>query len=345
MRLAGQAKLGYYPTPETLTTYLATRLSPPQDAMITALDPCAGTGRALALTTSQLPSRHLYTIEPERERFLDKSDILDVPITQLNSSLEDTIIGHSQFSLLYLNPPYDTHYDNELDNPDQENKKTKTIRKEIYFLRRCLPYLAPGGLLIFIVPEHILSSHLAEYLTTRLTNIEAYRFPEPEYSQFKQIIITGNKKPTNSPGPVVFDLTDFIPSNTSPLTLPTTSLAKLFKTYRPDPEQLDRLWQEKQSALLAPFTPNNANTSATTTPPLPLHLGHLSLLLAAGHINGLLGNGQDRHIVRGQVIKRIAISSAITPTESGTCETTTRRDTYTVSIKTLHPDGHIELLT
>lgn len=344
MRLAATIKLGYYPTPDTLINYLAARLTTTTDQLITCMDPCAGTGRALALATANINNRHLYTIEPERERFLDKTDILDLPITQLNSSLEDTTIAHSSTSLLYLNPPYDQHYDNELDT-DQPAKTTKTIRKEIYFLRRCLPYLAPGGLLIFIVPEHILTPNLAEYLSTRLNNIEAFRFPEPEYSQFKQIIITGNKKQKPEPEPANFELTDFVPSNLEPYTLPTTSHLKLFKTYRPDPEELDRLWTDKQDQLLAPFKPLPTSDNATSTPPLPLHLGHLSLLLAAGHINGLLGQGPDRHVVRGTVIKKTAISSAITPTENGSCETTTRRDCYTVSIKTLHPDGHIEILT
>jgi hypothetical protein len=229
------------------------------------------------------------------------------------------------------------------DNTTDEHR-AKTIRKEIHFLRRTTPYLAPNGLLIFIVPDHILTPNLAEYLTTRYYNLDAYRFPQPEYEDYKQIVITGNKKPKPEPAPVTLELHDF--TEEAPiLTLPQTSAARLFKTSKPNPEDLALLLEPRLNDLLKPITPTTHAELSASTPPLPLHLGHLSLLLAAGHINGILGSGTDRHVVRGTVIKKTSVKNETQPTENGSCHITTRRDNYAVSIKLLRPNGIIETLT
>ncbi len=36
-------------------------------------------------------------------------------------------------------------------------------------------------------------------------------------------------------------------------------------------------------------------------PPVPLHPGHIALLLAAGHLDGAVGEGEEAHLVRGSV--------------------------------------------
>jgi hypothetical protein len=38
-------------------------------------------------------------------------------------------------------------------------------------------------------------------------------------------------------------------------------------------------------------------------PPLPLHSGHIGLLLSCGILNGLVGEGEDGHICCGKVEK------------------------------------------
>ncbi len=48
------------------------------------------------------------------------------------------------------------------------------------------------------------------------------------------------------------------------------------------------------------------NNLQVPRPPLPLHSGHLGLLLAAGKLDGIIGQGVDRHVVKGKVTKVVS---------------------------------------
>lgn len=342
MRLAASIKLGYYPTPPEITDYLKYRI---EDVAVktTCLDPCAGTG--LALKEIAPDNALTYGIEPEPERFRQAKDLLN---QTLNCALEDSTIAHNSFGMLLLNPPYDQHYDNDRHVMESELWKKshgKTIRKEIMFLRRTLPYLAPHGLLIFIVPEHILDEHLNQYLTSRLSCFEAYRFPEELYPEFRQIIIIGNKrheKPQPSAG--LIELHPWTERLYEPLTVPAASPVRLFRA--------NRLLEENVSELLTNHTglrdellPSNRQALKETRPPLPLHVGHLSLMLAAGKINGMMLPGTSkRHIVRGTVNKKQSVAQSFEESEHGTTTITRVRDSYFITVKLLHPDGLLETL-
>ena len=47
MRLAAQAKMGYYPTPESVTETIINHLKRPANGLIRILDPCVGEGTAI----------------------------------------------------------------------------------------------------------------------------------------------------------------------------------------------------------------------------------------------------------------------------------------------------------
>lgn len=72
-------------------------------------------------------------------------------------------------------------------------------------------------------------------------------------------------------------------------------------------------------------------------PPLPLHSGHLGLLLASGCLDGLVGEGDERHIVRGKVAKVIQTYQEVKDkvTEEHQVES------YQVTIKILTREGDI----
>jgi hypothetical protein len=74
---------------------------------------------------------------------------------------------------------------------------------------------------------------------------------------------------------------------------------------------------------------------------LPLHSGHLGLLLAAGKLDGVLGVGPDLHVVKGKVSK---ITSKVQEYKGDVLEER-ELDRYVVSIKILKPDGEIKELT
>src|SRR5207244_4310710 len=75
-------------------------------------------------------------------------------------------------------------------------------------------------------------------------------------------------------------------------------------------------------------------------PLLPLHRGHLGLLLAAGEPDGLVGEGEERHLVRG-IIEKVELESA--DYEDGAMSRRTR-EAFSVKVKALFPNGVIRLI-
>ena len=83
------------------------------------------------------------------------------------------------FDLLFHNPPYHTD--------DQEK------RLEHAFLKKFTPTLKPGGILVHIVPQNRLEIS-AEWLAHRFEGIQVWRFPDPFYRAFKQVVLIGVKR-------------------------------------------------------------------------------------------------------------------------------------------------------
>ena len=146
MRLAAQAKGGYYPTPERVVDLIADLIHTPtgyyyrERESLRILDPCCGAGDALqrlveGLSRPNALSMETYGIELHRDRAEEAEERLD---HVLAADLFATSIANGAFGLLFLNPPYDY---------DSEDKRT-----EHAFLTQTTRYLADDGLLVFIVP-------------------------------------------------------------------------------------------------------------------------------------------------------------------------------------------------
>ena len=115
MRLAAQAKGGFYPTPPGVVDRIAGLVQPPAGRYVKdgetlrILDPCCGAGEALARMAGRL-GRYSSTpietfgVELHRDRAEDARDRLD---RVLAADLFATSMANGAFGLLYLNPPYD----------------------------------------------------------------------------------------------------------------------------------------------------------------------------------------------------------------------------------------------
>ena len=119
MRLAAQAKGGFYPTPPRVVDLLADLMAAPAGAYarrqetLRILDPCCGAGEAVAQLAANLRRRgtlpvETYGVELHRDRADDAAGRLD---RALAADLFQTSIANRAFGLLLLNPPYD--YDAE----------------------------------------------------------------------------------------------------------------------------------------------------------------------------------------------------------------------------------------
>src|SRR5271167_3737308 len=102
MRNVARLKMGYYPLPEAEGVKLRSLLSFAGPA--SAIDPCVGQGAALHLVTSDAEVRRYgVELDAERARLANSSGI-----ETIQGNAFDAIPKPESFSLLYLNPPYDS---------------------------------------------------------------------------------------------------------------------------------------------------------------------------------------------------------------------------------------------
>jgi tRNA1(Val) A37 N6-methylase TrmN6 len=330
-------KMGYYPTPARVVKYIKSFLLFPREPF-TALDPCCGEGLALEQLIADTQAI-TYGVELDQHRAGEaESRIQNV----LKCGIEETRIGHQSCSLLFLNPPYDVA-------TLEEDAEAKTERQEKAFLRMTVPYLMPGGVLVYIIPQTRLNRAIARLLASRFEGVQVFRFPDPEYDDFKQIVVLGVRKAGNSLDESLALKLQKVPNRkleplsearTAQYQVPPSGPLKLFRSTVIDPEELEK--QMAQSPLWRRFDAmTTRNELQVPRPPLPLHSGHLGLLLAAGKLDGVVGDGPDRHVVKGKVTK---VVSKVEEYKGDVLEQR-ELDRYVVSIKILNRNGEIRGLT
>jgi hypothetical protein len=299
-RLESIARAGYYPTPPRVVTVIALHLRPSDTGgkrTMRLLDPCAGTGEAVALLGQHLAAE-TFGIELNDERAATAGEHLD---HVLHTSAFSVRLANGAFSCL-LNPPYD--YDDE------------THRLEHAFLTSLTRALCPGGVLVYLVPQSRLAVS-ARYLSSHYTGIQAFRFPDPEYGSFRQIVLFASRKPKGVNDALAraqleaWSRGDLAPLSDAPLgpTMVVPSLlvgAVLFASLTFDPQQAAEEAQRRgawaQPELAERLWPPDERP---TRPLMPLRRGHLALLIAAGMLNScVLERGDRRVLVKGRTYKK-----------------------------------------
>ncbi len=307
MRLAGQAKMGHYPTPDVVALRIGRALTRAGGGVIRTLDPCCGEGTALVLATEDLGEPvERYGIELNQERAAAAKEKLT---RVLRADLRSTRIANGAFGLVYLNPPYDFSVRTQLDEAAE--------RLELHFLQASLRYLQPQGILVYLIPERRLESRIASLLAYHLEDIQVFRFPGDTYEAFKQIVLFGVRKATpyrdeevlhhlQAIGRLPPDLPERLPAPYRvPVAPQTRSL--LFQNLDVDPEDL--LQEIEAYGLIGSVMErlHSATTAHRLRPLMPLRRGHLALVLASGHLNNeLVRNPRtgERFLVKGRTEKR-----------------------------------------
>ena len=312
MRLAAQAKGGYYPTPERVVNLIADLIHTPSSyyhrerETVRILDPCCGAGDALQRLAELLDRPNsmpieTYGVELHRDRAEEAEKVLH---RTLAADLFQTSIANGAFGLLLLNPPYDW---------DSEDK-----RVEHAFLTQTTRYLAESGLLVFIVPRQRLS-YSARYLSTHYGRLQCWAFPDPEREAFDQVALLGYRKKDPVPdAPAEMRVLEWAFGDPSPLGrrsysnyIPATTPGGdvLFATRTVDP--VAAAAEARRSGLWT-------NTDITDTlwpagdsrtrPLMPLRRGHIAMLVAAGFLNNLVLEGDGRRIlVKGRTSKEMEL--------------------------------------
>lgn len=323
-RIASVAVAGYFPTPTALLPAIAALVTPSVgtnggDAW---LDPCCGKGEALAgILATLYPAvsdregaapRHPVTaqvIELEKTRCDAAKQALrgfasttwGSPDINLGDALRADITttpAEPGVSALYLNPPYDT---------DPRFK-----RLEERFLRRFTAALAPGGVLLYVIPVAALLAS-ADTLASAYRDVAIVRFPDGEYDAFKQVVVVARKRATPLPIPHSGTVAEVTSAAAAPLDLPVLGTPMAPRPYalpvitrRATPGVSIDIRPIAVEAIAGAYRPWGVTTRGGTTrealnvhpvsataglerrfpAAMPLKPGHLAAALAAGVFNG-----------------------------------------------------------
>lgn len=292
----------FFPTPERVVAALGRRLPRPAVGgrrVVRLLDPCAGTGAPAAAIGAALGAQ-TFGVELNEDRAAEARGRLD---RVLCCDAFATRLANGAFSVLFCNPPYH----------DDEEK----LRLEHRFLQHLTRALCPGGVLVFLIPQRRLEVS-ARYLANHYDRLAAWRFPDPEWAAFGQVVLVGVKKPWAAPDTAaerllrawgVEDLPVLPDDPTDSTSLPPVPTAPagevLFASAIPDlreaaaecrragawalPQVAEALWPPDERPV---------------RPLMPLKKAHLGALTASGFVNNtLLEHEGERVLVKGRTVK------------------------------------------
>lgn len=297
MRSVARIKLGYYPLPLSEALRLRALLEFSAEGA-SVLDPCVGTGDALLHLTREATVNR-YGVELDSAR---AATAREAGIETIQGNFFDAHAKTESFSLLYLNPPYDS-----------EVGSFGNKRMELLFLQRSIRWLIQGGVLLMVVPHEQLQE-CVPLLAETCTGFRVFRLTDPESDRFDQVAllairtsISGADYEQNRKKLIAAiwkhpldELSGDEPAVSIPPSAPTSMVYKgLPLDQIEDQIFLSSAWNKTRAFLLP------KEQSAVGRPITPLHGGHVGLLCTAGLLNGVFGTGRDRHIARWRTIKYV----------------------------------------
>jgi SAM-dependent methyltransferase len=299
MRPHGKTKLGFFPLPVPEAERLKKCLAFPEK--FSALDPCVGDGVAFTHLLEGTQARR-YGVEIDANR---AEQAARLGIDMLHANATDVRCAAESFSLLYLNPPYDL-----------ETGQTNNQRLELVFLEHTYRWLKPGGVLLFVIPQPQLKS-CARVLSEHFTDLAVFRLTEPASVQYKQIVVLGMRRKRHQlqRDSALLDSERWLEMLASKpdmeilgdafgrrYQVPSSGPAVLTNAGIPLDEVEDLLVDSaayrQASRVLLP-----KHRDVRGRPLTPLHGGHVGLLCTAGMLNGVFGEGENRHIAHWRSVK------------------------------------------
>jgi SAM-dependent methyltransferase len=342
-RPTSRLRMGYFPLPEAEAHRIRQHVTFPASSF-TALDSCAGEGKALAVITEGTRGQRCG-IELDAYRAEEAKQRLDQVIYGDCFDVECRV---DSFSCALLNPPYDTATDG--DGAGQ--------RLEALFLQHTYRWLKPGGVLILVVPVAQIAV-CGNTLSVQFRDAEVYRLNEPECVQYKQVVVFavrrtrrererlqereisglrleyGRKSRNFDALPVLTDQPQRI------YAVPEADRIELVHRGLPLDEIEDLLPQSPayRQARRILFAPEAREKGRPLT---PLHQGHVALLATSGLLDGNFGEGDLRHLARWQAVKTVL---RLEEEDENGVTTIREKEQFSHALNILYADGRTAVLT
>jgi hypothetical protein len=340
VRNAGRLKLGYYPLPINEAKRLKACLSFPGEPF-SAIDPCVGNGVAFShLLEGEVAQR--YGIELDANRAFE-SQSLGIEVWHADA-LEMRCPAES-LSLLYLNPPYDFEV-----GPSGSNR-----RMELVFLKHTWRWLKANGVLVFVIP-HPRLKECARVLAEQFTDIRVYQLTEKESVRFNQIAVLATRR-RREDRPADSHLTQFtreLEALSAQRELANLSDPPESKYHIPVSapvtlkhdgiplDQVENLLLKSAAYRQLSLSLLHQCEDVRGRPITPLHGGHVGLLCTAGLLDGVFGDGDERHIARWRSTKYVDHWEEEHDDGGKTIHDCER---FSQELTLLYANGHTEILT
>jgi hypothetical protein len=224
----------------------------------------------------------------------------------------DALSAHSRvesFGLAYCNPPFDAEFG-----------ESGNQRFEVLFLSHFARWLAPGGVLIYILPARQLAG-CANVLASHFRDIQVFRLESPECVLYEQIVVFGiarsrRERDRTRDSEISFcrnrllstarqyEVLPILSERKVELRVPATGPAELSYAGLPV-DTIEDLLPMSPAYRQVSQTLDPQPISITKRPLTPLHKGHIGLLSTAGLINGRFGSGDRLHVAAWKTKKRV----------------------------------------
>lgn len=326
--------MGYYPTPDISLNCIEKLIKIDfkcKEKQFHFLDPCCGGGEALR----QIAYWANYDSYDHTSNY--DNDVItwgiELDIDRANSAVDnlDNVIQCSIFDarvnplgsigLLWLNPPY------SIDEGE---------RVEMKFLKHSIKWLCPGGVMVFIIPEHVLSKEdNRNWIGQHFRKILIARLHRDDYPVFKQVVLFGIKRESRVeegeliPRPPYLEYIEDI--KIRPFIVAPTEGPKVFQgsdavTDEDIEKNRPKLIEEINKII------GEQKDISNLRPLFPLRKGHLVSLITAGVLDGRIETpGGGFIVIKGfsERVKDTQIEDDLEIT----------RDTYSVGIRVIEEGG------
>jgi hypothetical protein len=322
---------GFYPAPPEAVAHAATFLRPPVREPFAILDPCAGEGAAIRQLGDLLgcPQEMTFAIELDDSRADKVRATLPEAKVLAPASFFGCRASLNSFSFIWLNPPFDHGYGGH--------------RIEDQFLLTATDWLMPGGVMALVCPEDVASeySDARRHFAIYYENCQIVPFPE-KHRQFDEVLVFGHKRARpqvdhwrSASWESVQAQDGFI------YQIPPRFGPRVFQKVEPTESELQRMLANSPLRLHLTTPP----TTPLPSPPLALGIGHVALLLASGHLDGVVQpEGRPPHVVRGTSRKRefvASVSDTLNP-DGSTTKRTTISERIELVIRTVDLTGRMQ---
>lgn len=347
MRIAGIEKMGYYPTPPVTLQLLTRLLRGSPGSHLRLLDPCAGKGEALAAVSASLRGQgaqpESYGVELSAARYVQAAALLD---HTLCADWWDVTTRRRSYALLWLNPPYDW---------EGGQKEGTRQRMEYRFLQASIDKLAPGGVLVYLVPRSLLSdSRAMRLLSAHCEQLTLWRLPDGEYATFQQVVCLGVQRARPCPDDSTAAWLHAYATEQLPPPLDEAAVE-----YHLSPVAVERflfrkshLSPEEAADLCARHGVHSTNTwqdfqrvesAAAFRPITPLRRGHLAMLLASG----LMGTTRlpGGLVAKGRAVKVVeTVEGQPAANQTRPAESEILREKFVTRVITLDSQGGYQII-